>query len=231
MDKAALAHVLVGREPEAILRTLAMMAYNPSIGRVLEERGVDKFVELMNTMVPKLYGAQTARQDFDKWHADSCDCILSTFKTARGEALSYGQAQKPLNVFLKVYVDWARQPGRELADKLATWLHVPLDSVVMKFMSREFASDYENRVVAVRRRRIERLTERLGSLGHKCTGAIARRLVGNEFSLAAIDRETYIAWQELFRDLWPAKPVQLDIVWVLERRPSPETGAENGEVV
>lgn len=227
MEKGGLVQLLVGREPEAILRTLAMMAYNPAIGRVLEEGGVARFADLMNEMVPQLYMVQSARQEFDGWHAKACERILASFKTARAQALSYGQAQKPLNVFLKVYVDWAKQPTRELADKLAPWLHVPLDSVVMKFIKREFVADYEKRVATVRLRRIQRLTERLKALSEQSTRGVARQLVGNEFSLAAIDKETYFAWQELLRDLWPGKPVQLDLIWVLERRPSSVIGDQD----
>lgn len=229
VDKAGLVQLLVGREPEAILRTLAMMAYNPAIGRVLEEGGVVRFADLMNEMVPQLYGAQSSRQDFDNWHGGTCRRLLETLKTARGQTLSYGQAQKPLNVFLKVYVDWAKQPTRELADKLLPWLHVPLDSVLMKFTRREFKTEYEARITALRQQRIERLTDRLKRTPVPSTRGLARRLVGNEFSLAAIDKETYLAWQELFRELWPGKPVELDIIWALERRPSSAAEEENSE--
>ena len=101
MDKAGLVQLLVGREPEAILRTLAMMAYNPAIGRVLAEGGVSRFADLINERIPKLYGSVT-RDTFMAFHDETCGRILVDFKTARGQTLSYGQAQKPLNVFLKV---------------------------------------------------------------------------------------------------------------------------------
>jgi hypothetical protein len=57
MDQAGLTRYLVGREPEAIIRTLAMMAYNPAIGRVLEGGSVLKFADLMADEVPKIYSA------------------------------------------------------------------------------------------------------------------------------------------------------------------------------
>jgi len=99
MDKSQLTNHLNGKEPEAITRTLAMMAYNPSIGRVLEKGGVDRFPDLMVETVPKFYGLVT-REHFESVHAGACEDILSSFKTNRGNSLSYGQAQKPLNVFL-----------------------------------------------------------------------------------------------------------------------------------
>jgi len=127
---------------------------------------------------------------------------------------SYGQAQKPLNVFLKVYVDWAKQPARELAEHLTPLLHVPLDIVMTKFMKKEFSDDYEAAIGAPRRQRLERVTERVKMVSATMPRAVARHLVGNEFSLTAIDnKEMYVRWQDFFRTLWPGKPVQLDIIW------------------
>jgi hypothetical protein len=214
VDKSQLLNLLIGREPEAIIRTLAMMAYNPAIGRVLERGGVERFADLMTDTVPRYYGS-VDRERFDSLHRETCRRILTSFKTARGQKLSYGQAQKPLNVFLKVYVDWAKQPSQELAEKLAPLLHVPLDSLLMKFIKREFREEYETRIVQLRRQLLDRTTERLKNVSSPRT--MARLLLGNEFSLTAINREIYLAWQEFFRSLYPAKPVMLDIIWGLER--------------
>lgn len=221
MNKTDLIQLLTGREPDAIIRTLAMMAYNPAIGRVLEKDGVVKFANLMSDMVPRLYENQASRKTFDGWHSEACQRILDTFKTARGKTLLYGQAQKPVNVFLKVYIDWAKQPSRELAEKLTPWLHVPLDKVVMKFIRREFAAEYDRRIGALRQYKIDQIVDRLKQVSDAPPRAVAKQLIGTEFSLAAIDKETYVVWQEFLRELWPGKPVQLDIVWVLERRPTP----------
>jgi hypothetical protein len=219
MNQADLTQMLVGKEQEAILRTLAMMAYNPAIGRVLAKGGVVKFSDLMVAEVPKLYSAVNGGT-FEQWHAEACAQILEDFRTTKDQKLSYGQAQKPLNVFLKVYVDWARLPTRELADRLAPALHCPLDSVVMKFVKREFRSEYDKRIASLRRYAIDRLTERVRKLAGTSSRAVAKRFAGTEHSLAAVDKETYLEWQALFRTLWPGKPVQFDLVWALERRAS-----------
>lgn len=212
MDKSQLINLLVGHEEDAIIRTLAMMAFIPAIGRVLEEDSVDRFADLMVEIVPKFYGLVTA-EHFDLVHAETCDRILSSFKTARKkDLLSYGQAQKPLNVFLKIYVDFAKKPTTELAEKLVPLLHVPLDSLLMGFIKREFPQEYENRVGRLRQQLIERLSERL-----RTSKTVARGVLGNEFSLTAINKEMYLAWQELLRSLWPGKPVMLDMIWVSER--------------
>src|ERR1700674_1941664 len=184
-----------------------MMAYNPAIGRVLEGGGVLRFADLMADEIPKIYSA-LIQGSFDDWHANLCARILAEFKTAKGEKLSYGQAQKPLNVFLKVYVDWAKLPSRELAEKITPALHCPLDSVVMKFIGREFPDAYEERIAAVRRHKLDRIEERAREIAGDSSRAVAKRIMGNEFSLAAIDKEIYLQWQAFFRSLWPGKTGQ-----------------------
>lgn len=229
MDKLELVSLLSGRESEAIIRTLAMMAYNPAIGRALEKGGVGKFADLMVETVPKFYGLVT-REHVDTIHAQTCERILTSFKTKRNENLSYGQAQKALNVFLKVYVDHAQRPDPELAKKLVPFLHVPLDSILMKFIAREFKKEYETRIVRLRQQLAERTAERLKEHMPKSTPSLVRRaLFGDEFSLVGINKEIYLAWQELLRSLWPGKPLMLDIIWVLERRKVPDLGPNDEE--
>ncbi len=44
------------------------------------------------------------------------------------------------------------------------------------------------------------------------------RAWGSEFSLTGIvTKEIYLSWQDLLRELYPGKPVALDVIWVLER--------------
>jgi hypothetical protein len=229
MEKLELVRLLSNREPEAIIRTLAMMAYIPAIGRVLEERSVDRFADLMADTVPRFYGYVT-REHFDSIHAQTCDRMISSFKTNRCEKLSYGQAQKPLNVFLKVYVDWAKRPDKELADKLSPFLHVPLDSLLMRFIAREFRSEFGTRIASIRRQLAERTAERLKEhLPDSSPRAVERALLGNEFSLVGINKEIYLAWQEFLRSLWPGKPIMLDIIWMLERAKIDGAGVKTKE--
>ncbi len=209
MEKLQLLNLL-SNEREAIMRALALIAYNPAIGRVLEKGGVDRFARLMVETIPKFYGYVT-RDHFNAIHAETCEQIVASLKTWRGQTLSYGQAQKPFNVFLKVYVDWARRPEPQLAEKLVPFLHCPLDSLLMKFIKREFPQEYEAHVSMLRRRQVERVAERLKEKPH-----LVARSLGSEFSLVFMNRELYLAWQELLHSLYPAKPVALDLIWLHE---------------
>jgi hypothetical protein len=200
------------QEPEAILRTLAMMSYNPAIGRVLEEGGVGRFQDLMVASVPLLANL-TDRPGFDAFHADTCAQIRSALKTNRGEPLSYGQAQKPLNVFLKVYVAWAKLPDAATAGTLQHHLHVPLDSVVMRFVKDAFPEEFR-RCVA------ERCAGLITNLAAEHPELSKRRISGllvENTALASMSAPVYFAWQELLRILCPDRPILLDTIWAMER--------------
>jgi hypothetical protein len=122
-----------------------MMAYNPSIGRVFEKGVVNEFIAIALRQFLTIGDIRT-RQDLDAWHDNFAVSVQKKIKTAKELSPSYGQAQKPINVFLKIYVDWASLPDSETAQKLRPHLHVPLDSVVMGVIeekSPQFYQKYE----------------------------------------------------------------------------------------
>ena len=183
---------LLREEPAAVTRVMAFMSYNPSIGRVLEKGGVKKFQELMANMVPQLTEVRD-RAQFDALHARCVEKIIADFKTSRGSAPTYGQAQKPVNVFFKVYVDWAGRPDQRTQARLVPFLHVPLDSILMKAVKRRHGPWYAKKIKPY-------LTSSQ-----------------QEFSLSKISREAYLTWQQFFREIYPDKPLIFDIAWALNR--------------
>ena len=200
---------LVRDEPEAIIRTLAMMAYNPAIARVLERNGVRKFESLMVEIVPGLSGIAT-QAGFDDFHLETCARIIATFKTNKNERLSWGQAQKPLNVFLKVYVAWARLPEVTVAERLDRFLQ--LDSVLMGFIKKEFPHEYRQHIV-------DACAELFGEMASQhpnlSTDSIGRLVESVE--LASMRPELYVAWQALMRSIHPDRPILLDTIWATQR--------------
>lgn len=172
---------------DTIFKSLAMMAYNPSIGRVFRKGGVNEFISAANEMFLNIEDIQT-RDDFDLWHDNFVNKIKNTIReTSTGKPVSYGQAQKPINVFLKVYVDWARLPSAEVTVRLRPYLHVPLDSKVMKYTKNAFFPHYQKYKL------------RVTSLSK------------------IIDKESYYSWQNCFRELAPKKPLIIDVAWALSR--------------
>jgi len=108
-------------EPQYIYSTLAFMCFNPSIGRALNKGSVKKFTELALKRIKNI-GKIKSQNGFDKFHDNFVKAVRDECKA------SYGQAQKPVNVFLKVLVDWANRPSHKVAKKVRPFLHVPLDS-------------------------------------------------------------------------------------------------------
>jgi hypothetical protein len=206
-------------EPKAILEGLAMMAYNPSIGRVLEKRGVDKFVRLMSENVERLTRVRD-QAAFDAFHDTVVDVMKEEIKTNKGEAISYGQAQKPLNVFLKVFVDWANMPTLEGATTLKPFLHVPLDSILMGKIKEEFSSEYSLHVVQEYDRIRDYFRANLAEQGKKADelSSLKSFIDPSNFSLSRIFvREMYYAWQKCLRSIYPEKPILLDVFWSMNR--------------
>jgi len=118
---------------------------------------------------------------------------MNGLETARHKSLSYGQAQKAVNVFLRVYVDWAGLPNRAIRRRLLPWLHVPLDSIIMKGVGRSYPRWYAREIRPLARRSCRYL------------------------SLPMVDPELYHRWQRLFREQSPLKALLFDVVWAMNR--------------
>jgi len=173
-------------EDKAVFCSLAMMTYNPSIGRVLKKGGVDQFICISREALHEAQDIPT-HDKFDAWHDQFVKKVRSTIgTTSRGEMISYGQAQKPINVFLKVYVDWAELPKPEIATRLRPYLHVPLDSVLMKYIRYHFPQYYQR-------------------FNLKVT------------PLSQMEKEQYYSWQKCFREIYPRKPLIIDVFWAVKR--------------
>jgi hypothetical protein len=186
---------LIDEERNAVISTMAFMSYNPSIGRVLEKDGVKVFQELAFDLVKRLPKVNTI-SSFDSLHDTYVKKLISKLKRNKKykeKDVSYGQAQKPLNVFLKVFVDWAGKPNKDTRKKILSFLHVPLDSIVMKTMKKEYPDLYKSKI----KRYVKKPQQ--------------------AFSLSLIDKNIYLKWQSLFRSKHPKKPLIYDVIWAINR--------------
>jgi hypothetical protein len=183
---------LAQAEPDAVVRVMAFMSYNPSIGRVLQGGGVKKFERVARRLVRGL-SAVRSRRDFDCLHQRYVRQILTTFRTSRGRKPSYGQAAKPINVFLKVYLDWAGLPNPGVRRRVLPFLHVPLDSVLMGKIKQNDAVWYREKIWP--------------------------HVKGEVFphSLSLVDQDVYWEWQNYFRARWSKKPLLFDVAWAIYR--------------
>ena len=205
-------------EANSVVSVLAMMSYIPSIGRVLEKGGVDKFEKIMLEEIKKI--EKISSQDkFDSFHDSVIELIMKRIKTNKGEDMSYGQAQKPINVFFKVYIDWANKPTLKKSNHLRRLLHVPLDSIGMKEIIEKFPEKYKKYVVSSYDRIRDNLRKSMKNNGEDFSESALRRIINpSDFSLKSIiGKDMYYAWQYYFRKIHPEKPVLLDVFWALDR--------------
>jgi len=174
---------------------MAFWSYNPSIGRVLQKDGLFRFQEMvLSKVVPDLLRIRN-REDFDNFPGEWVDNFIQTIKRNKrykGQSSSYGHAQKAINVFLKVFVYWFQRPDRSTANRITPFLHVPLDKILMNFVKKEFQKEFK---------------EKIRSKYHN----------GFDYSLTSIEKSIYWAWQELFRDKCPDKPILFDVIWAVYR--------------
>jgi len=184
---------LLSQESEAIVRVMAFMSYNPSIGRVLQKGGVAEFQKMAVEKVRRLERISSVRA-FDRFHNKWIEEFTKDIKRNDLRNCSFGQAQKAINVFLKLYIDWARLPDNATASKLLPLLHVPLDSILMKTIAKKFPKFFESKIKPLRR----------DNYTH---------------SLSKIGEEEYGAWQTFFRQSYPDRPILFDIIWAVKRRP------------
>ena len=182
------------REKPSIIKVMAFMSYNPSIGRVLEKGGVELFQKMAIRKVGRLKNVKT-KEDFDNFHKEWICEVRRKIKTNRNGKCSHGQAQKAINVFLKLYVDWANQPDKNTAKKLRPFLHVPLDKILMKQIKEKYGDFYKEKIKPLQKH-------------------------NPNLNLSRVGKKTYTRWQNFFREKYPQKPLLFDIAWAIHRRDS-----------
>jgi len=196
-------------EEEAIIKGMAMGAVILSrMGARYMEGSVRPFQDLALQFSPRLTSIGTI-SEFDIFHESFVEAVQSHITERDGEALSYGEAQKPINVFLKHYVDWSSLPDGATAKRIRPFLHVPLDSVMIGHFRKNYPQGYEKHIAPEHRK----INEQFKAV-HPEAVKIPDRLLSK---LKHIYQEAYLAWQNWFREILPEKPVLLDTIWSLER--------------
>ena len=180
-------------EKKSIIKVMAFMSYNPSIGRVLEKGGVKDFQNMAVRYSEKLSSIK-AKEEFDRLHRKWIYEIIRKIKTNRGTKCSFGQAQKPINVFLKLYVYWANLPTRKCARKIRPFLHVPLDGIIMSNIKKDFQDFFKNTIRDIR------------DTEPNCSN-----------SLSKVQKKEYYKWQKFFRQKCKSKPILFDTIWAIRR--------------
>ncbi len=170
---------------------MAFMSYNPSIGRVMEKGSVNKFEQIAVEIIKILENFTGNIIDFDELHHSWIINFQNNIKTNKGDIPSYGQAQKAINVYLKLYVYWAKLIRNKNSNNLISYLHVPLDKLLMKGIKKYYRDFYTAQI---------------------------KPFKNPHFSLSKIDKDQYYKWQNFFREKYPERPILFDTIWAIERK-------------
>lgn len=196
-------------EEDAIVKGAAMGAVILSrMGPIYEHGSVSTFQNIALRFSQKLKDITTV-EEFDSFHGRFVEALQNEVKHKDGQKLSYGEAQKSINVFLKTYVDRSGRPDTLKADTIKQFLHVPLDSIMIKHFRTNFRSDYDKYIAPAHQEENKKLNAK-----NPTFGKIPDRIFSE---LKYIYKDVYLAWQKWFRNIYPEKPVLLDTIWALER--------------
>jgi hypothetical protein len=177
----------------------------------LERNFFAKFQEMSYPFALKLQSVRSA-EEFNLFHRSYIQAFRQEIKTRGGTIVCYGEAQKPINIFLKEYVEKSKLLDAGLSARLSPWLHVTLDGVVIMYMQSFFREEYDGYITPVTRTSGLIDTLRIPQFRERDLSESLQR------QLMFINREIYDAWQTWFRRISPDRPVLLDTIWSIARQ-------------
>ena len=177
----------------------------------LERQFFPKFQELSYSFALKLKSVNS-REEFDLFHRSYVQAFRQEIKTRGGTIVSYGDAQKPVNIFLREYVEKSKLLDTAVTTRLIPLLHVTLDGIIIMYMQSFFREDYDAFIAPVSK--ICGLIDTFEVTQYR-NKDISESL---QTQLMFINHEIYTAWQAWFRGISPERPVLLDAVWSIARQ-------------
>ena len=144
--------------------------------------------------------------EFDESHHHFVEGLRQGIKARNGTVVSYGEAQQPVNIFLKEYVEKSGILPEPDSQRLIPFLHVTLDGVIIMYLRSLFRMDYLRHVVPG------------GETADPIPFEREEVNPANLRQLLSFDREHYRAWQGWFRRISPGRPVLLDSIWSISRQ-------------
>jgi len=210
MDYDNLVQRLMDSEVEVIAKELAMAEI--LLGRMVPrfaKNCMPRFQTLAWQYSQKLVDIDSM-DDFDTFHKGFVTKFREQIESVDGGPSSYGEAQKPINLFFKSYVDRFAIPGEVTATKLRPFLHVPLDKVIIGYFKSNFKEDYDQFIAPVHQQINQLIKAEHPELSAKMPDSLLSQL-------KYLQENEYFAWQNWFREIYPDRPVLLDNVWFFER--------------
>ena len=177
----------------------------------LEKDFFPKFQELGWQSTRRLRSIGTI-EEYDIYHQEFVTAFRNTIKTRSGTIISYGEAQQPINIFLKDYIDNIHLLGASESARLRQFLHVTLDGVMIYYLQSFFREDY-----------VKHIGPHHEACGYFDSGKVTsfhhQDISQSQLTqLLFIGRDAYYAWQLWFREIFPDRPSLMDAVWSVARQ-------------
>ena len=182
-----------------------------SLSSRLERDFFPKFQEL-GWQYSRRFRSIATTEEFDGYHHGFVTAFRETIKTRSGMVASYGEAQQPVNIFLKDYLENTSLVAAADHARLNRFLHVTLDGVMIYYLQSFFREDYLRHIGPESDACGYFDSGKVTSFHHQDTSPSQLK------ELLFIGRNTYRAWQNWFRQIYPSRPALLDAIWSIARQ-------------
>ena len=173
--------------------------------RIMEHDFFPRFQQLAWEHSQRLKTAVSVTE-FDDHHHHFVEELRQGIKAHNGTVVPYGEAQQPVNIFLKEYIEKSGILPEADSLRLIPFLHVTLDGVIILYLRALFQQDYMRHITDGEQPLPSVPFER-----EEISPSSLRQLL-------SFGREEYQAWQEWFRHISPVRPVLLDSIWSISRQ-------------
>jgi hypothetical protein len=180
------------------------------LAKRMERDFYPKYQELAWQHSARLKSVST-QAEFDAYHHAFVVACRDTLRARSGTTISYGEAQQPVNIFIKEYAEQSNLMDAATVARLQPFLHVTLDGVMIFYMQSFFREDYLKYIAP--------FDKESGYIGTaQLTSFHAKDWSQSQLTqLLFMSREVYTAWQGWFRLIQPERPALLDALWAVAR--------------
>lgn len=130
-------------------KAAANRAYRDMCRTIRFEKGVSqklkndcrtRVVKLIETVIKKCNSIDTVEK-FDEFHDSLCSCIIDYYDNQTIAEITYGQAQKWVNMTMK-YLCVLYEGQCDWLNKIYSFLHIPIDSIILDKAKKEFPNEF-----------------------------------------------------------------------------------------
>lgn len=130
-------------------KAAAKRAYRDMCRTIRFEKGVSqkqkndcraRVVELIETEIKKYNSIDTVEK-YDEFHDSLCSRIIGCYDNQTIAEITYGQAQKWVNMTMK-YLCVLYEGQCDWLNKIYSFLHIPIDSIILDKARKEFPNEF-----------------------------------------------------------------------------------------